>query len=67
MKIREFFGETEIPIDYATARWDIQLRVTLSGINSVCTILPGAYHLEYPFPCPIITVENMDTEQGKEF
>ncbi|MDR0450707.1 MAG: hypothetical protein LBH26_05540 [Treponema sp.] len=57
MKSRGPSWEAEIPADYVSADWDIQVYVTVQGPCGDCVMLPGVYHPEYPFPYHVIRVD----------
>ncbi|MDR2020167.1 MAG: hypothetical protein LBQ14_05300 [Treponema sp.] len=56
MKNRGTSWTAEIPADYVSPDWDIQVYVTVQGVSGACLMLPGIYHPEYPFPYHVIRV-----------
>lgn len=59
--LKMYPGEEEyqavIPGDYITAQWDLMVYITVQGGSGSCTVFPGIYHPDYPFPYHVIKVE----------
>ncbi|MGB8452903.1 MAG: alpha-amylase family protein [Anaerocolumna sp.] len=46
-----------IPADYVTVEWDLMLYVTIQDTSGSCTMFPGIYHPEFPYPYQVVQVE----------